>query len=211
MIAIVSDYVRNIAVFLLFMSFIGIITPNSKYKSYINLVLGFMLIFVMLAPISSVIASSSLNFDDIFANLESEISAGGDDVLARQEFYESSQRAIILSTFKRNLIEQVENIVTEHEFHPVSVSIDINDEVENFGDIRSMHIHMSRKNKEEIVSSIIQVERIRIDTGNTTPESTNESSQLRELNYSEEIENLKNYISSFYNLSVSNIHITIRE
>jgi len=203
----ISEYVRNIAVFLLFISFIGIITPNSKYKSYINLILGFMLIFVMLAPISNVIASSQINFEDIFASLEAEISAESENnILERQEFYEYSQTRMILSTFKRELTNQIENIIIEHEFNPVSIILDISDELDNFGDIRNIYIHISERNKEENISSIIAVDRISIDIGM----ESEAGARVSETNYPEEVQILKNYISNFYNLSVSNIHITIR-
>ena len=62
---IFSEYIRNLAVFLLFMSFVGVIAPSEKYKSYINLVAGFVLMFIMITPITSFASFDFLesNFD----------------------------------------------------------------------------------------------------------------------------------------------------
>ncbi|MCL2350256.1 MAG: stage III sporulation protein AF, partial [Defluviitaleaceae bacterium] len=52
-----SEYIRNLAVFLIFASFISIISPGKKYEQYINLVLGIILIFVIIAPLSGIVNS----------------------------------------------------------------------------------------------------------------------------------------------------------
>jgi len=43
---------RSIAIYLILDALIGIIMPTSKYKKYISLVSGFILVLIMLAPIS---------------------------------------------------------------------------------------------------------------------------------------------------------------
>ncbi len=47
------SYIRNIILFLIFMSFIQVILPTNKYRSYINLVFGIMLVFIMIQPLST--------------------------------------------------------------------------------------------------------------------------------------------------------------
>lgn len=211
MIGILSEYVRNIAVFLLLISFVGIITPNNKYKGYINLVIGFMLIFIMLAPISNIVANSYLTFEDIFSDIQTEINQQtniGDinNIEARQVFYENSQLGIILDTFRRDIIYQVEGIVKEHGFTPTKISIDINDDPNNFGEILSIYMHILEVDKEESKTTIIKIDEISIETINNEKLQTND-----EKSHSIEVKNLKNYISHFYNLSVDNIHITIQD
>lgn len=58
-----SGYIRNLAIFLLFMSFISIVAPSESYKKYINLVAGFILMFIMIEPITRIV---NLDFDSVF-------------------------------------------------------------------------------------------------------------------------------------------------
>lgn len=53
-----EDYLRNLAMYLIFDAFIGIILPSDKYKKYISLVSGFILILIMLTPINNLFSNS---------------------------------------------------------------------------------------------------------------------------------------------------------
>lgn len=58
-----KNYLRNIVVYLIFDAFIGIILTSDKYKKYISLVSGFVLILIMLMPINSFLShNNSYNF-----------------------------------------------------------------------------------------------------------------------------------------------------
>ncbi|MCL1924114.1 MAG: stage III sporulation protein AF [Defluviitaleaceae bacterium] len=60
-----SEYIRNLSIFLLFMSFVSIVAPSENYKKYINLIAGFILMFIMINPIVSLASLdfSTVNFD----------------------------------------------------------------------------------------------------------------------------------------------------
>lgn len=60
---VIREYMQNISLYLIFDSFIGIILPCDKYKKYISLVSGFILILIMLAPIKKILdAGHNLKF-----------------------------------------------------------------------------------------------------------------------------------------------------
>lgn len=58
-----STYVRNLAVFILFMTFAGMIVPSGKYKGYVNLISGFVLMFLLVSPLVSLLAMEGLMQD----------------------------------------------------------------------------------------------------------------------------------------------------
>lgn len=59
----IREYIYDISVYLIFDSFIGIILPDSKYKKYISLVSGFILILIMLMPIKNILSTNpSISF-----------------------------------------------------------------------------------------------------------------------------------------------------
>ncbi len=55
------EYVKGIALFLIFSEYIGIILPNPKYKQYYNLVLGLILILIIIKPLIDLYISLSGN------------------------------------------------------------------------------------------------------------------------------------------------------
>jgi len=62
----IGDYIRNIAMFLIFSSFVGIIMPGEKYKQYVDLALGIILILVIIAPLGNVITALG---GDVFSDI----------------------------------------------------------------------------------------------------------------------------------------------
>lgn len=178
----ISDYIRNLAIFLLFMSFVGIVAPGEKYRDYINLIMGFMLIFLMVNPLVNMVNS----WDNILFSLEQELDFNASpDTVAAQEL----QMALILENAGQMLIPQIENIVREHNFEPASINIDISDQEDSFLEIRNITISLENPSPE----GIIQIEIISPGAG-----STGENTRILAL---------KNELAGFYNLSPDHIHI----
>jgi stage III sporulation protein AF len=62
MLNLILEYTKNISIYLIFDAFIGIITPSNKYKKYISLISGLILILMMLAPINKF---SQVNIEEL--------------------------------------------------------------------------------------------------------------------------------------------------
>ena len=71
---ILREYTRQIALYLIFDFFIGIILPNEKYKKYISLVSGFILILIMLSPIQKFFSLADNFFLSHKNNFQNKIS-----------------------------------------------------------------------------------------------------------------------------------------
>ena len=50
--AIFREWIQNVAVFLLLMTMAGQLIPDEKYKKYIRLTMGLLLILVILLPLT---------------------------------------------------------------------------------------------------------------------------------------------------------------
>ena len=201
-----TEYVKSIAVFLLFISFISIIVPESKYKNYINLVMGLILIFIMLTPIFKIIYNGDANINNMVTSMEVEINRAIAE--REQNIYEGNKKELIIETYKNNLNNQFKQLVESRGFNVNDVYIEINNSEENFGQILSISAELNlEKNKSSNKSiKIINVERISI---NNNSKNINTNSQIIE--ESDEIKNLKSYISGFYNLSLDNIYIKVKD
>ncbi|MDR2182581.1 MAG: stage III sporulation protein AF [Clostridiales bacterium] len=194
---IVSEYIRNIAVFLIFSSFITIISPGKKYEPYINLVLGIILIFLITAPLAGVITAISGGTGDFF----SDAALRHERAVMAQQIEEAGQAQIdaILETYTRSLTEQLDRIVSRHGFTLHHADFDI-DTGEAFGAIDAIHLTVG---EDEAPAALIRIDPVRIGAAvNTRGEPT-----PAEIEESPQIISLKNAISDFYNLSEDNIHV----
>ncbi len=103
------DYIKNIILFLIFMSFIQVILPTNKYRSYINLVFGMMLIFVMIKPlglifdsVKNVEALTIFNEEDFKENANIDIKK-----------YENIQNEMVKNAFKENIKSQIKTVLKD--------------------------------------------------------------------------------------------------
>jgi stage III sporulation protein AF len=195
----ISNYIRNLAVFLIFASFITIINPGKKFEHYINLVLGIILIFVLTAPVAGIINALANSSGDIFA----DISLNYDRAAMSAQIQNADQAGIdlILNMYQDGLQEQAKRLVENHgSFYLENAAFEINTDQKNFGEIISMHLILRPIDSR---SPFLRIEPIRIEPiiGSRGEPTQTEQSHVE----SAQIMSLKNLLSSFYNLDMHNI------
>ena len=203
-----SNYIRNIAVFLIFASFVTIISPGEKYERYINLVLGIILIFVVASPLMGVIGALSGSSGGIFADISLQYDRAA--MAGQIENADEAGREMIISGYREALTEQMERIVRNHgEFvlHRVDFEIDTRSR-ENFGKILGIYIVVGKASVAGR-TPFITIDPVRIAVGvNTRGElGQNENAET----HLAQIMSLKNVISDFYNLDMENIILETRD
>ncbi len=208
----ISDYIKNITLFLVFITFIGIILPSNKYKNYISIVLGLILIFVIITPITSFLFGNSNSYEDFLNKLELEVNAQALDT--QEQKYQNLKNDMIKQNYIELIKRQVGTIISNNNFVINDFCIDY---VEETGEIKTMNITV------EYIESIEEVEPtskpfIRIEPVEVNPklpiqitEGNNNINSELNMQYSEEIKNLKYAISDFYNLPIDNIYITVQK
>lgn len=197
MIQAVSTYIKGIAIFLVLIAYAELIMPDSKYKDYINLVLGLVLLFLLIKPAGSLInkAYSTPAVSKYNILLDKGIMNN------EQALYEESRKTLVLDTYKSELKKQTAEILSEYG-EVTLLGIDVSERDEDFGSI--MGIYAEIVPNEEAAGKkkkLVRIERVRINE-RTAKDSTEEI-------YDEQIKIIKNRISDFYNLSGGNIHIKI--
>jgi len=201
--AILANYIRNIAVFIIFASFVTIICPSKKFEQYINLVLGIIMIFVVAAPLTGVITAITGGSGNILRDMHINYDRA---VLARQiTDADQAGRDAIIADYHAALTEQLRRIVDTHgmfTLHDTYFEIDVD---ENFGKILSIRAVVTEGTAGG--PPLIRIDPVRIGTGIGTrgqpaPSDVAESPQIL---------SLKNAISDFYNLDMSNIILETRD
>lgn len=199
-----STYIRNIAVFLIFSSFITIIVPSKKYEQYINLILGTILVFLIASPLAGIIGSFSSGSGNIFRDMTLQYDRA---VLSRQ-IADANEAGIeaILADYRNALTEQLGRIVANHgsfTLHHAHFTIDTD---ENFGEILSIHAILSEGTTTGR-PPLISIDPVRIDLAINTRGQPAAAEDAE----SPQIMSLKKAISDFYKLDTANIILETRE
>lgn len=171
------SYVKTIIVFIIFMSFMQVIIPNSKYKSYINLIFGILLVFVMVDPVKN-----------IYFNIKNGVKVNVFDNYTFQDYaintseYEEKQNKMVMDLFKGNMKTQISNLL-DNKYSIDELEIDLNDDDYSSVQISRIYLKLSPSKNDTNVEKFHQ---------NSIPNSA-------------EVLKIKSTLSEFYSVSQDNI------
>ena len=196
------DYVQNIAMVVIFTSFLGLIIPRSKHKAYIKMITGLVIILAIISPIAAFFSNQSL--EDLFISAERQLNV---DIAARTMLsgrsFEDTMLLAVFNEHRIGLEASIRTKVSTLGYELVDARIYIDESEERFGMISHMMLVLSRSHVED-TRTLIRVERINIaNIGINSGLTQNQDSYLEEINM------IKKMLSDFYNLSVENIDIII--
>ncbi len=180
----IISWIKNIAVFYIIASLINNIIPDNKYRKYIKLFLGIVMIIMLIKPVGEL-----LNMDGQFElKLMSDNQRQMSWELAQELSLADEDRALaITGEYVENISNNIEQYCNELgiEYIASDVEIDTNMESEALGSITYIGVEIS--------------------TGTQLTDNTdNPSLELNALR-------LKNYISDFYNIEKHNIYVNIKD
>lgn len=178
------NYIKNIIFFLIFMSFIQVILPTNKYRSYINLIFGMMLVFIMIEPLN-ILFDNVKNIEAITIFNEDDFKNNNIDI----NKYKNIQNEMVKSAFKDNIKKQIETILKDNYF------------------IKDIEVSLYENKYDEINIQEIQLT-LTSNNKNIYVKPFKEDNDLK-LKEQKEIDNIKNAISQYYNLNIENISIML--
>ena len=178
-------YIKNIILFLIFTSFIQVILPNNKYRSYINLVFGIILIFIMTKPLS-VIFNNFKNIETITIFNENDF-VKDSNIDTKQ--YENIQNEMIEEAFKENIKTKIEA------------------SLQNKYIIKEIETKLYENKYKEVNIDKIDVTLIKNDN-KIYVKPFNEDEKINNMK-KQEIDSVKKTISKIYQIDENNINITI--
>lgn len=181
------NYIREIILFIIFTSFIQVILPSTRYKSYIHLIFGMILIFIMIEPINSIYNNfKNFNISKI-DYYKKEINTLNN---YNEEEYKLLKNNLLEDIFKENIKFQIEKIIDcKYKIEEIDIKI----QEGKYQNLIITNINLKlidRQNKIYV-------------------RSFNENEIKLEKFRNNNINDIKKLISDFYNLSIDNIFITI--
>lgn len=187
-------WIKGIAFYLILILAIQNVIPDNKYKKYIKLFSGMLLVLLVISPITNV-----FNFTENIANLY-------EDKLVKQEIgqmevqlsnMEDSVYEATINQYKELVKEQVSVFAEDEGLYIEEFSCEITDDAQ----LSSITLILSKETT-DADSNKVYVDKIRINS----KEELGISNQVEDIS----VINLKKSIVDFYNISDDNINISIR-
>lgn len=204
---IIVNYIKNIFFIYILMTIIDCLVANKKYESYIKLMCGLILIFVMIKPLADFVIkdkSGLINFD-VYEKNDIE-----QDVYNMIFEMQNGRNQEILFYYKSSISEKADEYVRAngYELCDIDVEIDMDTEGDDFGKIIILRLWITPDTSQinEYVFEDDLVNRIENKIKNTNTENGNEENPNNE---SFQVTKIKNDLANFYNLPMSNIYINI--
>lgn len=180
----ISNWLKDILVVFIVISFLEIILPKGKMKKFVNFIIGLLIIFVVISPfidLNSVQLNFDMNTDELMNDSETQAII-------------NDQEARIKKVFTNSLNDEVKRLVEENSNYEVTnINIDTKEEQDT---LLIQEVSITIKNSEDSKRGEIMIDQIQV-VENSEPEVENNH------------EDIRNLISDYLGIEMNIIHISI--
>ncbi|MCL2704553.1 MAG: stage III sporulation protein AF [Defluviitaleaceae bacterium] len=196
----IYEFVRNIAVYMIFAGIAGVLAPEGKLKSYVDMTMNVILVLMLIQPIAGIFKT---DFTDILSEMRFQFDTKA--MAGEYVYYDEKQNEMILSAYQNNLKEQLRRLLAAYnDYDYVDAYFTVGKGEADFGEIKEIWIEMTEEKEQGgAFSGLIRIEPVRVRQGTGKPAETFE--ELASAGH----EKIKNAVSDFYNIPSSNIYITV--
>ncbi|MCG8539760.1 MAG: stage III sporulation protein AF [Clostridia bacterium] len=205
MIEAIKGWIINIVIVIILLSFLEILMPDSKMKKYINLILGFIVMLVILGPIIEVLNSTDNLQDDVFI-ISSELNKKEYSFVSSN--IENKQMNQLKALYKDRIRKDIAyRVESKYNVKVGKVNIEIEeDNQERNGGIKSLELYVlsSEEPRNEDTIPIVKID-VSDNEKNNIEKNTNKSLD-KDINI-DLSRRIKEDISNIYNLNETSIEI----
>ncbi len=200
----ITSWVQGIIIAVIIGSIIEMLLPNGNSKKYIKVVIGVYIVFTIVSPIISKFTGTEIKLDSIIDinKYEDKIASYEIDTKNLENINNSNIKEVYILNLKKDIKAKIE----DKGYIVNSIQI----EIENTDEYKVKNIDMTlskRENKKEETEekNINEIEKVNIEVKieNSTTKETTEMIRLT----TKEIAEIKEYISSVYEIDKNNINI----
>lgn len=206
MVSFINSWAQGIILAIIIATIIEIVLPDGKNKKYIKTIIGIYVLFSIIYPIITKISNKEINLNSVVDAANTKISS-----YQNNDIQVIDTNAYIEETYKGRIEEELENKINEKGFNVDSLNLYIETEDESrYGTINSIVLQISKNNKintetvNNSINSVNEVEEINIDLSNSSNSVVEENKPNVSTN---EISELKDYLSTMYSIEKEKIHI----
>lgn len=159
MLHLFGAYIKTIAAFLIFSAFAEIIMPDNKYKKYISIVLGFLMIATIMKPLGSILGSDKFEFINL-AKAESSINLEKSTMPESEQYYSNKQNEFVTEIYKKSINEDIKMRIINENINIVDVKAVINEDYNDagYGEIVSISVNVNSEESEDTGSIVKPVD-----------------------------------------------------
>lgn len=174
----------------IFISFLEIVLPNSNMKRFIDMIVGFLIIVVIITPFIKIISKDIdieknflLNSNKLNTEIKNNYSEEKEEVLALQEKQ-------IIESYEKGIERKIGNLIKEKTNYEVkNIDMEINKDLEdkNYGEIKELNIVLREKidknseNEKSIKIENIEEVWIKKNKENKSNEKFEESDKIKKI------------------------------
>ena len=145
------EYLRNITYYLLFATLAGMAAPAGKYRQYVKLVTGFILLLLIIKPLAAYTNGLGVPVTEWFAAGPAVYAGAG---------YGDLYDETLSSVFQEQLRSQLSQLLSQHNFELLEADFYFN---ADYTRLESIFVTARRSAEEK--KPFIRIEPIRIGTG----------------------------------------------
>ena len=191
----ISSWLKDIVVLFILISIAELVMPKGNMKRYIDLIIGFLIIFTIISPFAKLI-NKEFSFDKTVFNYSNSSNL----VNRNEEEFQMEQERQIEKLYKEKIKKEIIKLIEEESTYMVyDVVVNLVSEDEVYGEIYGLKIVLKEDDK-NINENRISIEKIEVVDINKEPTS---EIQEEDDNYIE----LKNILSYKYNIEKDKISI----
>ena len=200
--AAVSQWVQNIACYLIFTTVIINILPGKKYEKYLRLFAGMVLILLVLQPLTGALRLEdkityyfeTFTFQNDAASLEMELLGA-----------EETRREMVIHQYEGAVAIDLENMARETGLYPGKTEVEIESDSQSpeFGKVKSVKLWVSMTEQmTDAVTEITAVEPVVVGEKRT---------KIREKQNGEDraVSSLRKQIADYYDLEAADVWIQL--
>lgn len=197
----ITSWVQGIIIAVIIGTILEMLLPNGNSKKYIKVVIGVYIVFNIVSPIISKFTGSEFKLDSVIDINKYEDKISSYEIDAKN--LENTNNSNIKEVYILNLKKDIKAKIEEKGYIVNTIQI----EIENTDEYKVKNINMTiskRENKKE-EQKVNEIEKVNIEVKieNNAIEETTEMIRLTEKEKSE----IKDYISSVYEINKNNINI----
>ena len=142
----VKNWIQNVVVFMLLMSLVGQLVPEEKYRKYVRLTMGLILILVLLMPVVQVFGMDEKVLENLIQSQLDVASADGKSsgkTVDMQRMYVQPYNQMVVKEVEAYF--ELEAVEVEH----CHIEMETDVESEAYGKMYSMYVGVSPKGNEQ--------------------------------------------------------------
>lgn len=204
MIEFLKDWVTNIVVLVILISFLEIILPTSNMKRYINMIIGLLVIIVLINPFIKLLTDNMSIEKEVLSNILET-----NEVLTGEESFKDIQNNQVINIYKDSVKKEILDLIdskTQYKIDSLSLEINENREDEEFGEIVGVSLVIN-STSQEVNNNENEKKNIKVDKVKKVSVNVDKESNTKNKNNSSEYNDLRRLISDSYRIEESKVII----